>query len=522
MKKTVIFLVLLIAVAVMPPAQAQPKSVLYVPADDRPVSLEYVADTGEAAGVALITPPVQLLGSRTGLGDPDGVWEWLFSHSQEADAIVVSSDTLLYGSLVGSRVHHFGEDVLARRLANFEKLKQLNPGTPLYVFGTIMRTPKFSAGGVEPDYYEKYGPSIFQITALEDKRDLKPLTRDEQAELEHLTSVVPQAVMAKWMERRAVNYQLDVGLIRCAKDGIFDYLILGRDDASPYSQSHKESRLLAREAGDSTGGRYASFPGADQLGMLLVTRAVNTLIFQLPFVQVDYAPGAGPATIPTYEDAELGETIPAQIAAAGGVMLINAVHPDLILAVNTPENGMTLEANNPQNQARYRASDAAFAAAVDQELAQGRPVSVADVSFSNGADNALMAQLHGRGLLPKLAAYSGWNTASNTLGYSISQGMLAGAMTPQARTRLLTVRLLDDWAYQANIRGEIDATVLGPLGGNYFYLDNLAPRLTAETGQKLQAFAAANFPEFATDNLQISYPWNRMFEIDVKLKPPQK
>jgi len=38
---------------------------------------------------------------------------------------------------------------------------------------------------------------------------------------------------------------------------------------------------------------------------------------------------------------------------------------------------------------------------------------------------------------------------------SVGQGMLAPSMTTDAKNRLLTLRLLDDWAYQANIRADI-------------------------------------------------------------------
>jgi ATP-dependent DNA ligase len=66
-------------------------------------------------------------------------------------------------------------------------------------------------------------------------------------------------------------------------------------------------------------------------------------------------------------------------------------------------------------------------------------------------------------------------------------------MTAAAKDRLLATRFLDDWAYQANVRGALGREVLYPAGGNWFYLNELAPRLTAEAGKRLGAFAAKNF-----------------------------
>ncbi|VBB07818.1 Hypothetical protein LUCI_3083 [Lucifera butyrica] len=518
MKKFVLLIVLMMFSLAMQPVQAKAETILFVPADNRPVSLEYVVDTARNAGVNLLTPPNDLLGSRTSPGNPDALWDWVFNHSQEADAIVVSGDSMLYGSLVGSRKHNYSEEVLQQRMDRFAKLKQLNPFAPLYVYATIMRTSRASFGGVEPAYYEKYGPSIFQITALEDKSDLEPLSRSEQSQLQTLLQTVPQEVMSDWMARRAKNYKMDVRMINYTKNDTFDYLILGRDDCSPFSQSHKESRLLSKVAQGLPTTRYTSFPGADQLGMLLVTRAINNLNWQLPFIQVKYAPGAGPETVPTYEDKELGETIPEQITAAGGIMLQNAVHPDLILEVNTPANGKTLEAGNPVNQNPKHAKTTVFTERIGQELTSGANIAVADVAFANGADNALMDELDHQKLLPKLAAYSGWNTAGNTIGYAIGQGILAAGTEPAAKDRLLAVRLLDDWAYQANIRNQISDSVLSPLGGSPFYLNGLAPQITAETQRKMQNFATDKLQDFDIHDLKVTYPWNRMFEVNIELK----
>ena len=108
------------------PVSAQ--TIVYIPMDDRPVNLEYVVDTAQAAGVDVVVPPKALLGTRGEMGDPEGLWAWLFAHSRTADAVVASTDSLLYGSLVASRTHNLSMDIVEERLANFTKLKSSNPG----------------------------------------------------------------------------------------------------------------------------------------------------------------------------------------------------------------------------------------------------------------------------------------------------------------------------------------------------------------------------------------------------------
>jgi hypothetical protein len=250
--------------------------------------------------------------------------------------------------------------------------------------------------------------------------------------------------------------------------------------------------------------------------MLLVTRAVNQLNGRIPFVKVLYADGVGSHTVATYEDKEVGQTIPRQINAAGGIQLDGVSKPDLVVAVNTPANGKTLEANSPANQGVGYKENSDFARLIGTELTQGQPVAVANIAFSNGADNVFMEDLNREHLLPKLATISGWNTASNTLGYTIGQGMLAVHMTTPAKNRLIAQRLLDDWAYQANIRGTIAATTQWTADDSYFYLNALAPQITSEAQTKLQAFADSHLQDFDTRGLMVSFPWNRMFEIDVE------
>jgi hypothetical protein len=495
------------------PVAAQ--TVLYVPSDDRPVSLAYVVDTASAVGVTILTPPEALLASRTRDGDATGLWEWVDERCGEVDSLILSADSLLYGGLVSSRTHELNPELLQQRLAQFSRLQTLNPSMRLYVFSTVMRTPKFSAGGVEPPYYEQYGYRIFQRSALQDKQELQALTPAEKERLATLRAEVPVADWTDWQARRDKNLRMNAGLIDLAQQGLLNYLLIGRDDTAPYSQSHRETRGLLKLTAGIQGSRFATFPGADQLGMILLTRAVNEFNGRMPVVVVRYTPGVGPGTVPTYEDQATGQTTFDHILAAGGVPLLTPALADVILAVNTPADGITHEADSSANTVQVSPAVRQFADDVQHWLQAGKKVAVADIAFGNGADNALMAEMSARGLLPQLAAYSGWNTASNTTGYAIGQGMLADSMSDRDRRQLLTVRYLDDWAYQANIRNELNQSINYPRGGSLVLLDDRRPELMTAAESKLRSFADRYLAGLPTANLHAEFPWNRMFEIYV-------
>ena len=314
------------------------------------------------------------------------------------------------------------------------------------------------------------------------------------------------------------NLKINAEIIELAKKGTFDYAIIGRDDSASYSQAHHEWRLLKTVAANLPASVFESFPGADQLGMVLIARAYNDLTGQIPFIKVDYAHGSGGATIPLYEDQPLQATIAAHVLAAGGIVLDNPQSPDLILAVNTPKDSITYEADSPKNhQLNSSFASHELIATIQSALTAGHPVAVADVAYANGADNAFMQQMFEKKLLAKISAYSGWNTASNTVGYAIGQGMLASSVNQRNRRQALVIRYLEDWAYQANIRSELQRELIAT-NTNLQYLNGRTAITTREIEGKERAFAG-KYLWISPEKVKVTFPWNRTFEIEVKLEP---
>lgn len=527
MRKSLLSLVALCLCAALlgPVAGASPLQprILFVPHDDRPVSFRQTAETLRKLPIELLTPPQELLGSRTQPGDPEALWAWLRENAPKADAAVLSSDALLYGSLVASRKHALAHETILARAEAFRALGADFPRLDLYTFGSIMRTPRDgNASSEEPSYYAAYGAQIFRLTALEDKAETDGLSRKETREKQKLHATIPPAALTDWMARREKNFAANARLIELAESGVFRYLALGRDDNAPHSQTHKESRLLDAKAARLDKSRFQTLAGIDEMAMLLLTRAANrTGAWDIPFVAVRYGDGAGESTVPTYSDEAIGSSVRAQLFAAGAIPVRTTKRADIVLLVNTNADGQTFEANAPNNNGTPRENTASFADQTEAYLAARHPVSIADIAFANGADNALLAALEARGALPRLAAYAGWNTANNSTGFAIGQGILAKRMDEADKNALLAVRLLDDWAYQANLRQALAASVVYPsLGpGGYGQLGLLRPLLSRAASRQATDFAAQRLPEFSLHGVRLDFPWNRMFETDVTLLP---
>jgi len=116
---------------------AQP--IVFVPMDDRPVTLQLPVMLGQIAGRSVVTPPRELLGRYLEPGRPDAIIAWLNAAAPHAGDYVLSSDMLAYGGLVASRVPGPSYADALTRLHEIDRLRSRFPRAWIGVFGTVMR-----------------------------------------------------------------------------------------------------------------------------------------------------------------------------------------------------------------------------------------------------------------------------------------------------------------------------------------------------------------------------------------------
>lgn len=501
------------------PVHVGPQKILFIPHDNRPISDKQTAEVVKKLGYDVVVPPDDMLGSRDNLGQPEQLWQWLEQNAPGASAAVVSSDSMLYGSLVGSRKHTYTAEEIQARAAKFKDFHKEFPQVKLYGFGSIMRTPRTgeASGHEEPTYYRNYGSDIFRYTVLRDKQEMEGLTRREKKEYAFLERLIPQKSLQDWLGRRNKNFAASEQLIDLTRDKVFNYFVLGRDDNAPYSQTHMESRHLAEYGKDLGRSQFQAMAGIDEMGMLMLTRAVNDMRSEIPFVYTRYNWGRGEFTVPSYSDEKISASINDAILATGGMAVQKPEKADIVLLVNTNPDGKTGEANEWSNDGKPREGTTYFADIVSDYVAKGYPVAIADIAYANGSDNALMEELKNRGLLFKIKAYAGWNTATNSTGFVLGEGMLVKHMKDDDIDDLLITRYLDDWAYQANVRNTM-ARQLSWLRGDGFYgsLDGKRDAVQYRSQRMLTRFVEDNLPPMRTlEEISIDFPWNRMFESDI-------
>ena len=328
-----------------------------------------------------------------------------------------------------------------------------------------------------------------------------------------LQASVPVEYLQDWFDRRQKNMKINKELIDETRSGVFDYFALGHDDTSQLSQSALEGRYLSKYSKDIPVEKYGSFPGADQLGLLLMARSRTDESTEKPTFSVIYPLGGGGKTLPGYEDQTIDKTIAQHVEAVGGTMVTQG-KPTVLLAVNTPLTTSTGESESFENFPMISNSTNAFVDRIQQAVDSGVNVSVADIAYNNGADNTLVSAMYKRDMLYKIGAYNGWNTASNTVGYAIAQGVLLKTMSPEGHRKMLTQQYLDNWAYQANIRKDIYRMQDSIRTDNVRYSGELNERLESYLGERIQDFAE-KYLKIDPRTVKATFPWGRLFETDI-------
>jgi hypothetical protein len=530
-----------------------------LPLDDRPVNYDYPRFMAEMAGIAIDLPPREWLGNPWRPSHHTDLVAWLERAAARADALLVAVDTLGYGGLTPSRTSTDSTEQVLSRLSILKQLKAARPELQILAYSVVLRVSRDDSAEEEKDYWATYGSRMFRLSYLEHKSDLGEADAAEMAERDTLKIQVPDSVYVNYLQGRKRNHAVNLAMLDWLEKGVFDYLILPQDDTADYGWNIAEARALQsliRLRGLSD--RAITYPGADETGDLLLARFVCRQAGFSPRVWPRYSSLASAQVVTSYEDRPIHELLKAHLAPLDGVVADSPQEADLLLFVNAPAERqgaadlqwlIAQELTNPAFQSPIPKNDLyrstrremtsparsveEFSRAL-QAASRVRNVALVDVAFVNGADLFLGKRLMEMedSPAPCLSAYSGWNTAGNTLGSALAHAvlhllMLRSAPTSEQRAAHLAFlfrRYLDDYFYQAVERTRLACEDLPNLG--------LAPTMERLPADKLEAvegrlqarlepaikilrdqFARAGLvQDVCISNIHL--PWQRLFEID--------
>ncbi|MGC0252461.1 DUF4127 family protein [Pseudactinotalea sp. Z1748] len=479
--------------------------VTLLPIDDRPVNTTDVAALADISGVDLRLPPTELLPPQGEPSDRDGLGRWLRESAAESDAVVVSINQLAYGGYVASRRTTEATMPILERLGLLRSVRAEYPELPIHGFMTLMRTRQRNGSGAEPHYCEHHGADIFALS-----RELYLREHNQPDEVERRRGAVPEEYVTDFMTRRMRLHTVHLACLDLALDRTLDTFWILVEDSTVQSVSTSEREWITAWI-DRLGlaDRVTCLPGADEAGGSLLIRSILGLHGRRPKVLLECAATDGLDRIALYEDVPVRDTVEQQIAMAGAELVAEAGEADLVLALHPPaepaRDWCWSEDSDDQSEVEP------LIARIDEHRRQGRPVAVADAAHANGADPSLIRALREGQVLEDLAGYAGWNTAGNSIGSALAQGLahlVGGGRFREPQRRSLTRRLLDDWAYQTIARRPL-------LQG--------ASLDAGETENRLMAAHAelglpADYPVIRPGSTR--FPWDRSFEIAFDLVQP--
>lgn len=429
--------------------------ICFVPIDNRPVCYSLAKDIAAIdEDIELLTPPREFLGDLTKSARVNEILDWL-ENIPACDAMVLSLDTIAYGGLIPSRR---SPDSLEEIKARLNRLKPLLKNKKVYAFSSIMRISNNNYNEEEKEYWKDWGKKIFEYS------------------YSGVNDGIPQAILDDYLATRKRNFEINKTYL----DWGLDTLIFSKDDCAPKGFNVDEARELER-----LGGKTKT--GADEIPLTLLACAIEKEIkVFVEFTEPEYKD-----CISNYEDVSIEKSVQGQLELGGFTQVQTREEADIVLVVNN------FVEKQGEHVMGWTTKPFSKTFAPPQ-----KPYAVADVRYANGADNDFVEQLLPQIDLKNFYGYSGWNTSANTLG-SLLAGVKvkwnAKKYSDKAFRKLQMIRLLDDWAYQANVRINGETRQLEDLMKPY------EERLT-------------RYLEFKPVNpITYSYPWKRSFEIEVSL-----
>jgi len=502
--------------------------IAFVPLDDRPVTYQLPIMLGEIAGQPLVTPPREAIGNYLRPGDTEALARWLRSDATaHVSALVASSDMVAYGGLVASRVPGVSTSDAFARLRALAALKDAHAIPFVGVFGTIMRLAPTGVPrlGLASNYYAT-GRTVDDLQAYANMPD-PPRSDADVARAAHLRELIGGPTLDAYLATRARNLDVDQWALQLTAEGGYDQIVIGQDDAGPQGLHLKDVAALKRTARRFFLGDRASIePGADELGMVMLARAFARNARWRPTVAVSYSRPDGGATIDHLEYVPIDTTIGQIVAACGATRVANETagvtgSADVQLYVRVADTS--------------DADEAAFEDRIAGDVAAGRSVAVADLTFLQGGpgpdQQELTKALIARGIAGKIDAFASWNTDANTIGTALPEAIAAGAgrrtggYNRRAHVEFLLDRYIDDYAYHQYVRPALNET----LRARGIDTTLLLPDIAAEASHAGRAalwrygldLLAQIFPGYRDAEMTITLPWDRTFEtqIDVRVAP---
>ena len=494
-----------------------------LPIDNRPPCRDFTVELGALAGISVTAPPDNIMDWYEKPANIPALKTWLEAQLPQQQGAIISTDLLLFGGLLHSRIHQVDEEKAGELFTYLSDLKETYPDKQYYLYSIIPRL--LISDHVLPDRWYQWHLMTWTINM--DKK-LQGLPYDH-ALYEEVKALIPMDLKWKYITLYQNNDRLNQELIQFVTEENLTDLVIGQDDAQPYGlPNHNRHNATAYlKEYDEHPPIYTS-QGADELGALAISRIYTRSNHWQPKIKVMYGtPEMRDYTL-HFVPQTLGQIASDKIQLAGGVETDSLDQADFVLFIHC---GSEKKENYTQIAENIKL------------LMTQKPVALVDLSTRFSAGDCILPHLAANGTpLPQLLSYSGWNTASNSIGTAAAQGTIVTGQAKRlpkdqlpglysANFRFNYARFLDDWAYQKLIRPHMaelqDLNGVNPQDADPYARQTLF-YIARELGiyNKLLLWYCRKYPYYqdGTDayylqnaDFTVGLPWERPFEIRLKI-----
>ena len=444
-------------------------NIAFIPIDNRPVCYTLAKQIADIDGsLNFFMPYREWLGDLTKYADTEKLFEWI-KNLPELDAIILPLDTVAYGGLISSRRCPDTFEQIRERIYRLREILEAKKAK-IYAFSSIMRISNNNVNEEEKEYWDKWGKKIFDYSYQTHKLGCESC----------ITNVIPSEILDDYMATRKRNFEINKIYLDWEKDGLFDTLVFSKDDCAEYGFNVQEAKFL-----EAMGGFVKT--GADEIPLTLLARAIQGKVKVYPiFLAPEHK-----HLISNYEDVSIENSVKGQLELAG-CEVCEPHEADILLYVNNFEDR--------QGEIVMKLPTASYSG---EWSSPDKPYMIADVRFANGADNKFADKIFDRGFDKNFFGYSAWNTSANSLGSLICAAKvkyLSKQYNGEAFRKLQAVRFLDDWAYQANVRQQLECPDVHDVSIKMKKYEDKVCEILDFYGE-----------------IKYKFPWNRLFEIEVDI-----
>lgn len=494
-------------------------SVILIPLDSRPACGDFVVDAGKIAGIKVITPQSKLLDYFTIPGEVEELRKWLLSEAPKANAVIISIDQLLKGGLIASREASLSDEEINSIIEYLTELRKMIPNTPIYAFNILPRTQPQSS----IDNYQQRR-ALMAYSHLTGRAH-SGLPADDEAVFEAVSEITTENLKS-YLNHFEQCEKLSKRLIELEQADILNRLIIGLDDGEEFSIQNKVLDELKQAKADNYNVDFIH--GADEIALTLLAELTQRNNSHSLKVCIKYNRPETPTMILPFMAVPIETVVKEKSNQLRCEVVSNSENADFTLYISVND-----KSKSTNDLEKVKTDSAEY---ISQLIEKGHKVALVDLGIHFDKEESLLPLLINRVVpINSLIAYSGWNTASNSIGIALSQAIIAINSDNYIKNlTFLNQRFLEDYFYLKDVidtvnhalkkSGSYDTSYLDY--GTEFEFATFVMRATMSKRIADYKYSRAFRTPLKIDDKKvyikdfdtsISYPWARTFEVRLKI-----